>query len=261
MNILLTGDDGYNSIGTRILIHLLKKDHDLTIVGVKNQQSGVGGKLSLREGGFWGETRIDGIQAFWVDGTPADSMEFAHSKLGNHFDWILSGINLGENVTSAIISSGTVGAAIRGLTLGVASHAIALSWETPAEYYFLKHDENEDISTYLEHPGENAEQAIRYCLEHNNLNTDFLNINIPMKVAHKARFTTLFPDSSKLYPPIVVREDGTFAYPPEVSKANGVASETDLGALKEGTVSISPLSIDWTNTPVLETIEKKEITL
>jgi 5'/3'-nucleotidase SurE len=47
MRILLTGDDGYNSIGTRLLVHALKNEHTLQIAATKSQQSGVGGQLSL----------------------------------------------------------------------------------------------------------------------------------------------------------------------------------------------------------------------
>jgi len=261
MKILLTGDDGYNSIGTRILITLLKKDHELTIVGVKTQQSGVGGKLSLRDGGNWGETTIDGIQAFWVDGTPADAMEFAHSKIGNKFDWILSGVNLGENLTSAIISSGTVGAIVRGLGLGIAARGIALSWETPPEYYFLPHDEKEDITSYLEHPGKNVERILHLCFAENNFGTNFLNVNIPKKLATKIFITRMYTDSSTLYPPIAVRDDGTFGFPPEVSEAGGVPVEFDVGAIKRGAISISPLTIDWTNKSIFERIKQREIDL
>lgn len=261
MNILLTGDDGYNSIGTRILIHYLKGKHDLTIVGVKHQQSGVGGKLSLREGGAWGETTIDGVQSFWVDGTPADAMEFAHSHFKHTFDWILSGVNLGENVTSAIISSGTVGAVVRGLGLGVAPRGVALSWETPPEYYFLKHDEKESITPYLEHPGKNVATVLELCFNHQNWDTELVNVNIPEHESSTARFTSMYSNSSKLYPPITVRDDGTFAYPPEVGDARGTPVEFDLGALKQGEVSISPLSIDWTNANALAKISKKEVKL
>jgi 5'-nucleotidase len=261
MNILLTGDDGYNSIGTRILINLLSKEHTLTVVGVKTQQSGVGGKVSLQKGGEWKETSIDENQAFWVDGTPADAMEFAHSKIKDSFDLILSGINLGENITSAIISSGTVSAAIRGLGLGVAPRAIAISWETPPEYYFLPHDEREDITDYLVHPGENARKVLDICFQKKCFGAELLNINIPRKKASKIFLTRQYKDSSDLYPPIVVRDDGTYAYPPEVSEPENISTEYDLGALKTGNISLSPLTIDWTNTKVFENIKKKEILL
>ncbi len=152
--ILLTGDDGYNSIGTRLLIHLLKDSYELVVVGTKTQQSGVGGLLHLKEGCTYGETCLDDIQAFWVDGSPGDAMEFAHGYFKAPFDYVISGINLGENVGPALVASGTVCAAVRALGLDVAPHAIAISWTTPPDFFFKKHDETDSLSQYLEHPGE-----------------------------------------------------------------------------------------------------------
>ena len=48
--ILLTGDDGYNSLGTRLLIYFLKDRYELAIAGTKHQQSGVGGHVNVLKG-------------------------------------------------------------------------------------------------------------------------------------------------------------------------------------------------------------------
>ena len=42
--ILLTGDDGYQSLGTRLVAHVLRENYDLTIAGTVSQQSAVGGE-------------------------------------------------------------------------------------------------------------------------------------------------------------------------------------------------------------------------
>jgi 5'-nucleotidase len=152
--ILLTGDDGYNSIGIRLLIEALKDNHELRIAATKHQQSGVGGMLSLEDKyREWGETTIDGVPAIWVDGTPVDAISVAQGYFEKPFDLIISGMNLGINAGSAIISSGTYSAAIRGMGINLAPKAIVLSWVTPPEFWRKKHDENEDLSPYLEYPG------------------------------------------------------------------------------------------------------------
>ena len=48
--ILVTGDDGYNSLGVRVLAHFLKDKYDLEIVATKTQYRGVGGMFNLRFG-------------------------------------------------------------------------------------------------------------------------------------------------------------------------------------------------------------------
>src|SRR4030043_988938 len=127
--ILLTGDDGYNSLGTRVLIHHLKDKYDISVVGTKVQQSGVGGKLTLDRSFKWGLKKVDGIEAIWVDGTPVDAIEFAQGYFKKPFDLVISGINWGENVTPALISSGTFSAAVRALGVKIAGRAIAMSYQ------------------------------------------------------------------------------------------------------------------------------------
>ena len=160
MNLLLTGDDGYNSIGTRLLIHFLKKDHTLTVVGTRTQQSAVGGKLSIRQGCNWVETIVDGVKAFCVDGSPADAMEFSYAKFDKQFDLLLSGVNLGENIGVATISSGTVCAAWRGLGFEVAKQAIALSWVTPPDFYFHSHSDSDSLDEFIVNPGAMVKETL-----------------------------------------------------------------------------------------------------
>src|SRR3989338_10762721 len=124
--VLLTGDDGYNSIGIRLVANLLKSKYKLVIAGTKSQQSGVGGKLSVFSGGKWGVTDMDGIPALSVSGTPADAIECARAYFQTKFDLVISGINLGLNVSDPF-TSGTMAAAWRSLKLNLTDKAIALS--------------------------------------------------------------------------------------------------------------------------------------
>jgi 5'-nucleotidase len=108
--ILLTGDDGYKSIGIRLLISLLRDDFDLKIAGPKVQQSGAGGKINL-SGGKWERVEVDGIEGVSVTGSPSDAVEVARTIYGNSFDLVISGLNYGANVGTGF-ASGTVGAGV-----------------------------------------------------------------------------------------------------------------------------------------------------
>ena len=141
--ILLTGDDGYQSVGTRLVIRALGGQADITIAATKSQMSGVGGHVSLKSGASWGEDTVDGVKALWVDGYPADVMELV---AGNYppFDYIVSGLNLGANVGPGF-PSGTVAAAVHRVALHIAPKAIILSWHVGKEHYLRPHDVRESL--------------------------------------------------------------------------------------------------------------------
>ncbi len=247
--ILLTGDDGYNSIGTRLLIRALKDKYDLRIAATKTQQSGVGGKLSLKSGGTWGEDVVDGVPAFWVDGTPADVMECAQAYYEEPFDLLISGVNMGPNASTAVISSGTVGAAIRGLGVGVAPHSIAISWDAPVEFWLKDHNHSEDISEYFAYPGDTLGSLIEFCLQNQMWDVNFLNVNIPVRHTKEVRFTKFLKDITRYfsYPITVDRETHTFSYQGNPFNIQEKHLRYDVAALEQGYISITPAVADFTH--------------
>ncbi|HVX93047.1 MAG TPA: 5'/3'-nucleotidase SurE [Candidatus Dojkabacteria bacterium] len=248
MKILLTGDDGYDSIGIQLLINLLKKDHQLTIVATKEQQSGTGGGVSLQEK-TWGETEVNGIKAFWVDGKPAEAMEFAQGYFGsNSFDLIISGLNWGENIGYVINSSGTFGAAFRGIATNIAPHALIISWVTQKADWYAKEKSNSDMSKLLIYPGGMIKQIIELCIEKNCWEKEFVNINLPFNPTDKIKITKLQKDITKYYkfPVEIDKEKHTYKYPEQdyinidFSKAD---LEIDTNALMAGYISVTPIAI------------------
>lgn len=261
--ILLTGDDGYNSIGTRLLIRALKDKYQLHIAATKHQQSGVGGKLSLATGGNWGEDEVDGVPAFWAEGSPCDVMECAQTYFSEPFDLLISGMNLGANVTSGVVSSGTYNAAVRGLSLQLAPQAIAFSWDCPSKLILKKHETAEDISNYYQYPGNTLESIMKLCLENNLWNVAMLNINLPKKKTQRVRFTKFLKDVTKFYgyPIHFDRETFTFDYErvPYSLKEKNV--RYDSAAVAEGFISITPCAIDMTHFETFVKLENTELSL
>ncbi|MFZ5845389.1 MAG: 5'/3'-nucleotidase SurE, partial [Patescibacteria group bacterium] len=192
--ILLTGDDGYNSIGTRLLIQALKSDFELSVIATREQQSGVGGKVSVVGGGKWGQAQVDGVPAIWLDGTPCDCMECAKEFYPQPFDLIISGINLGVNIGGSIISSGTFSAAYRGVCLGVAPRAIAISWDVQYHLLYRNHSGKESIRKFYNYPGKTVAKLLRQAMMHNFWDSPLLNINLPAQPTSRARFTKLLLD-------------------------------------------------------------------
>jgi 5'/3'-nucleotidase SurE len=259
--ILLTSDDGYQNFGIRLLVHYLKNKHDLKIAGTLKQQSSVGGKCSLKDGGHWGTDSVDGIEALWVDGTPVDAIECAWPHFGQSFNLVISGINWGHNLTNCILSSGTFSAAFRSLTLGLAPKAMAISWDLPSDFWFHEHQEEQAIEPYLEYPGKIVADLIEAAIEAQFWNAQILNINLPAEPSHTARFTQTLEKADTFCQPVILNPNGTYTFPYEESRQNTFAPNTDVATLKQNIISISPCRADFTDTQLLQTLTTKELQL
>lgn len=116
MRILLTNDDGIDSIGLHILARTMRDHGDVVIVAPDREFSGASaalGALHLIQPEVQRE-HVDGIDEAWsVTGPPALCVMFARlGAFGEPFDLIVSGINPGANVGRSVYHSGTVGAAL-----------------------------------------------------------------------------------------------------------------------------------------------------
>lgn len=262
--ILLTGDDGYNSIGIRLLSYVLKKKYTLAVAATKTQQSGVGGLMHLRSGGTWGETVIDGIETLWVDGSPIDVIECSLSYYKKPFDLVISGLNLGANIGGSMITSGTVTAAYGSIRWGLAKRAIAISWDMPSRYWFKQHDEEEDIRKYVDYPGKAAADIINISIQKNLWGCEMLNINLPKKKSTTVSFTSSLPKLVTYYTSRITldRKTNRFIYPTS-GKPFGQAfqHQYDIGAVLAGHISITPCNADMVNTDVYRKVKSKKFTI
>lgn len=252
MRILLTGDDGYYSIGTRLLIQALRDAYELQVVATKHQQSGVGGRLSLATGCQYGETTIDGVPALWVDGSPCDAMEFGVGYFAKPFDLIISGVNMGANVTTAVISSGTYSAVVRGLSTGFAPKGLAISWDAPAEMWYKPHDANADIFEYVKYPGQILRHLIEQCIKEDLWGAQLLNINLPKNPTEAVRVTKFhnhIPDYYT-YPLRSDPEKKQFDYGGQRVSLKTNDPETDVVAVEGGVISVTPCSISMLDNKV-----------
>lgn len=260
--ILITGDDGRRAIGTRLLVRFLKDGYKLSIVETKVQQSGVGGKIHLAKTIKWGEHTIDGVTAVWVDGSPADAIEFAHGYFGDEFDLIISGINLGANISGAAISSGTLAAAWRGVNIPMAKQALVISWDLPAEYFFLDHEGVEDIQQYLDYPGLTVAKIVELAIKNNLWGCKLLNINLPKEKSQKIRFTKFMPRISDfyVYPVNIDEKSHSFSYGNKFA-FRGSDLDTDGGATRNGCISITPCKVDMLDDKIYQGLKNKTIDL
>ncbi|MBU3717207.1 MAG: hypothetical protein FGM45_02750 [Actinobacteria bacterium] len=127
VRILLTNDDGIDSVGLHILARAMKSFGEVVIAAPDREFSGAGaalGALHLIQPEVH-KAHVDGIDEAWaITGPPALCVMFARlGAFGAPFDLVVSGINPGVNVGRSVYHSGTVGAALsgrNGLISGVA---------------------------------------------------------------------------------------------------------------------------------------------
>lgn len=140
MRILITNDDGARADGIKLLEDVARSlSDDVWIVAPEFDQSGVSHAISLHE-----PIRVhrEEDKRYFVRGTPADCVVLAVEHLmDGRPDLILSGVNRGGNMADSLAYSGTVGAAMTGLMLGVRSIALSqfiggmtVHWETARTY-------------------------------------------------------------------------------------------------------------------------------
>ncbi len=118
MRILLTNDDGIDSVGLHVLARAMRRHGEVVVVAPDKEYSGAGaslGALHLIQPEVH-RAHVDGIDEAWsVTGPPALCVMFARlGAFGEQFDLVVSGINPGANVGRAVYHSGTIGAALTG---------------------------------------------------------------------------------------------------------------------------------------------------
>ena len=241
--VLLTSDDGYNSPGVRLVAHALKDHYNVTIMATLDQQSGVGGKLSLKDGFQWGRSVVDGIDAYWVDGTPGDAMELALALFPNRFDITVSGMNWGCNVSSAIFGSGTVNACLRSLGLKVTNEAIALSWDLPTSVYTMSHEPDTNLEAFFEYPAPQIKQVLELAIAKKFWSVPFVNVNFPEAMTNKVAMAEISGDVKAVWKNSEYAnpntDGGHYIYRGHRIKNPKMADTFDSKALSNGFITIS----------------------
>ena len=124
IKLLLTNDDGFFSPGIQKLKDILSDKYDLYIVAPDTEKSAISMALTLNS-----PLRVTKIaeRVFAVNGTPADCVNLAVQKImPAPPDFIISGMNLGENLSDDVYFSGTVGGAFSGYLYNIPSMAVSL---------------------------------------------------------------------------------------------------------------------------------------
>jgi 5'-nucleotidase len=241
MRILLTNDDGIHAEGLEALERIAAALGDeVWLCAPEYEQSGASRALTLAEPL---RVRTLGPRRFAVDGTPTDCVMLAVSELmPERPDLVLSGVNRGQNLGEDVSMSGTVAGAIQGMALGIP--AIALSQALPTFHV----DERAPYEMAETH----APAILRRALQAGWPADVILNINFPHidgGAAPKVEATRQgFRGEVALH--FERRQDlrGRDYYWTGFSAHSGQPEEgTDIRAIAEGRISVTPLHIDLTH--------------
>ncbi|TFI58475.1 5'/3'-nucleotidase SurE [Sphingomonas parva] len=246
MRILLTNDDGVNACGLKVLESIARRfSDDIWIVAPTEEQSGTGHSLTLTRPV---RLRRLGERRFCVAGTPTDSvmMAIAHIMQDHPPDLILSGVNRGANLGEDCTYSGTVSAAMEGALAGIPS--IALS------QVYARAGMGDAVPFAAAEAW--AERALAPLLSARIEPRTLINVNFPALPPEEIKGIRLVRQGIRDYGrlKIVQRTDPRgydyfwFALGPTVETPGHT---TDLEAIADGYVSMTPLHLDLTHEPTL----------
>jgi len=245
MRILITNDDGIHAPGLAACERIARAlSDDVWIVAPESDQSGVSHSLSLNDPL---RVREVGERHFAVKGTPTDCVIMgARHLMTEKPDLVLSGVNRGRNAAEDVIYSGTVAAAMEGAVLGIPSFALSQAYA-----FTTKHAPRWE--TAIKH----APDLIRRVLAEGMPRDVLVNINFPDcapdDVAGIAIAVQGKRDQELLR--IDARHDGRGnPYYWIAFGRGGIAGArpgSDLAALNENRISMTPLRLDLTDEPFM----------
>lgn len=251
MRILLTNDDGINAPGLYVLEKIAAKlSDDIWICAPSEEQSGAGHSLTLTRPV---RLREHAPRRFSVSGTPTDSVTMALKKvLPGPPDLILSGVNRGANLGDDVTYSGTVSAAMEGALAGV--RAIALSQ--------VYRKEGMGDAVPFDAAEEWAERVLRPLIDQPFAPRTLINVNFPPVPAAQVKGIRVVRQGFHDYGRGTVvegRDPRGFAYYwfglHGIQQTPGHA--TDLEAIEEGFVSVTPLQLDLTHEASLSALSAR----
>ena len=237
--ILVTNDDGIHSPGITALYNTMKTLGDTYIVAPDRERSAAGHSLTMHR-----PLKAEKIreQVFSVNGTPTDCVTLGINKLlPQKPDLVVSGINKGANLGDDITYSGTVAAAIEGTIFGVPS--IAFSLITAKHYHF-------DTGAFF------ALKIAEYVLSQSLPYDTLLNVNIPNISREEIKGIKLTRQGKRIYENSIQEmlnpwgEKHFWIGGGKIYWEHG--GDTDMEAVEQDFVSISPIHLDLTNHSALE---------
>jgi 5'-nucleotidase len=235
MRILVSNDDGIYSPGIAVLAAIASEFGSVRVVAPDVEHSSMGHAITASRPLSYRSTRLDGLTAYRVNGTPADCVSLG-AYHWEKVDVVLSGLNLGFNLGNSIWHSGTVAAAKQATLLGL--RGVALSVPAGAE----SAADFEPLKPWIR-------QVLKTLLPERDLG--LVNVNFPRQPRGMiwTRISVRRYDG-KIVPTQDPAGRGLFWF--TVTPIEGADEGTDRWAIEQDWISITPLRLDLTDGHALE---------
>lgn len=250
-HIVVTNDDGIDSPGLLALKQALSGVGQVSVIAPDHNWSAAGHSKTMHKPLRINKVHLaDGDHAYSTDGAPSDCVAIAIlGFLQQKVDLVVSGINKGSNMGDDITYSGTVAAAMEGIIWGVPAIAVSLDGYVPEEpeqnNFALAGQVAARVAARLLHDGWPADTL--------------LNVNVPNVEAHEVKGLEVTRLGRRGYrDELIVRTDpfGRRYYWIGGGKPTLVNElGTDIRALADGKISVTPIHLDLTNHAMLSKLK------
>ncbi len=250
MRILLTNDDGIDSEGLFALKEALSPEHETVVIAPDRNWSIAGHNKTMDRPLRVSEVRLrDGSPAYSSDGTPSDCVSLAAlGFLGYKPDLVISGINRGNNLGDDITYSGTVAAAMEGVISGIPSIAVSMNpkpqWPVDVGAAFVK-------------------RLVGQIVERGLAKDTFLNVNVPNLPHDEIKGVKVARLGKRIYnDELITRADPwgrNYYWIGGALVGSHLEEGTDVAAIEEGYVSVTPIHMDLTDHKLLDTLRSWDL--
>ncbi len=248
MRILITNDDGIRAPGLRALAEVAREFGEVKLAAPDRERSACGHAMTMREPLRVHPQTVDGLEAYEVSGVPVDCVNVGLTVAWpGGCDLVLSGINNGPNLGFDITYSGTAAGAMEGCINGIRSISLSLGilvldapphWETAQAWL---RDHWDWLTTTPLAP------------------LTFLNVNVPSIALAELNGTKVVPMGKRVYKDRVeMRLDPwnrPYYWQGGAVVMNVDQPGTDVGAVRSGYASVTPITLDWTGHAQIASLE------
>ncbi|GJL94426.1 MAG: 5'-nucleotidase SurE [Hyphococcus sp.] len=248
MRILCSNDDGIHARGLESLVKIAQQlSDDVWVVAPQEEQSGAARALTLAH-----PLRIRKYddRRFSVNGTPTDAVMMGVTKIvdGKKPDLILSGVNNGQNIAEDVTFSGTIAAALQGMSMGIPSIALSLArfsrdtarWETPETH---------------------GASIVKKLLKEGWPKDVVINVNFPDREPAEVNEIEVTAQGHRDAVQLFAEErkdlrGGTYYWYGYTGQLSNPPEGTDIKAIYEGRISITPLHLALTHQDAHQALSK-----
>ncbi len=240
MRILITNDDGIRAPGLAAMVAAAKQFGEVKVVAPDRERSACSHAMTLRD-----PLRVSrfvglGVEAYEVNGLPVDCVNVGLTVAWpDECDLVLSGMNWGPNLGFDITYSGTAAGAMEGTINGIKSVSVSMATflvEAPPHFETGTHWLIENLGWLLAKPLPEL---------------TFWNINIPAILHPELNGHRYAEMGKRVYKDRVEERSDPWGRPyywqGGAVMTQGHQPGTDVQAVRDGCVSITPISMNWTH--------------